>query len=132
MINPDRPTAQQLVDAAFAYVYTDPYRLVQDAAKEHTIANMGQSLEELVTRAHCSLARPEGIVSSAYSALASDCAMEEVDIDDERLSWVKDARRDVALVQKKGLPLTLANVRHAFEFTGPFEKKGAKKKGAKK
>lgn len=120
----DKTKAQ--IDAAFDHVYTDIETFVKVCAREHTIANLGQSLEELSRRAFTS--SPERLVDNCYSCLYQDCESDEMadGIQEEYLSWLKDARRDAQKVLKAGLPLTLRNARDAFELKGPFAAKAKK------
>jgi hypothetical protein len=115
---------KNLIAAAFAHVYTDVERFIRDQAKEHTIANLGQTLEDHV---HPGLsARPEQIIANAFSSLMSDFSCEDEtgdSVEDEMRVWLGQAKRDTALIQKKGLPLTMENARLAFERKGPFAKK---------
>ncbi len=115
---------KQLIDAAFDHVYADTESYIRDIAREHTIANLGSSLEELVGR-HGNM-EPRYVIGAAFSCLANDHACEGLSLDPEYRSWLKDARRDAALVVKAGLPMTIRNARDAFEFKGPFAKKAKK------
>jgi uncharacterized protein YifE (UPF0438 family) len=109
-------------EAASSHVWTDFDKFVTMCAKEHAIANMGQSFEDL---AGYGANRPELIVEQAFSQLRNDCESDEMadGVWDEYKSWVKQAKKDATRVQKAGLPLTLANARLAFENKGPFAKK---------
>lgn len=108
---------------ALEHVWTDLEAFIKMCAKEHTIANLGQDLRDYV---HGTYRDPQYIVDGAYQQFLNDICTDDdmVDsIEDEYRSWLKDARRDALLVQKAGLPLTLANARMAFEKQGPFAKK---------
>lgn len=111
--------------AASNHVWTDFEKFVKMCAKEHAIANMGQCFEALSGN---SARNPELIVESAFSQLRNDCESDEMaeGVWEEYQSWLKDARRDALLVQKAGLPLTLANTQLAFNKQGPFAKKRSK------
>lgn len=121
----DKTKAQ--IDAAFDYVYEDVEAFVKVCAREHTIANLGQSLEDLARRAFSS--SPEHLVNNCYSTFYGDCESEEManGVTDEYRAWLKDARRDAQKVLKAGLPLTLKNARDAFELKGQFAKKAKKR-----
>ena len=128
MTNTTKPSKKDLIAAAFAYVYPDAEALIKDVAKEHTIANMGQNLEDFIVATEWLEKNPQQLVGSCYNSFYDQSESEEMaeGIEDERKSWLKQAKKDVALVQKKGLPLTLENVRLAFEKKGPFERKSKK------
>lgn len=120
-----KPTKKSIIAAAFAYVYPDAESLIKDVAKEHCIANMGQNLEDFITASEWLAKHPEQVISSCYSNFYGQSESDDMaeGIDEERRAWLKQAKKDVAAVQKKGLPLTMENVRLAFENKGPFEKK---------
>jgi hypothetical protein len=125
---------KQLVAGALAHVYTDVDRLIKAAAQEHTIANLGQSLEDHISSymADDYTKHPERLVPGAYSMLRQDCESDEMAgaIEDEYDSWLKQAKKDIVRVQAKNLPLTLENMRAAYMNEGPFagDRKPAKKK----
>jgi hypothetical protein len=121
-------TRKQLIEAAFKHVYPPGLveELISAAAAEHTIANLGQSLEQLISTGNDWGNVYTAIIPLAYARLREESASEGIDIEDEYQDWLKQARKDVAQVQKKGLPLTLENVRMAFEMKGPFAKKKKK------
>jgi hypothetical protein len=116
MIKPAKMPAEYMT-----HVWTDLEKFIQMCAREHTIANMGQEVEDFDTHG-----RPEHVVDNAYHQMLNDICTEDemVDgIEEEYRSWLKDARRDALRVQKAGLPLCLWNARLAFENKGPFAKK---------
>lgn len=128
-----------VIKAALDHVYTDEQKLIEDCAKEHAIANMGQTLKGIISSGYGgygtqSVARftknPEQLVSACYSAFYGGSESEEMadGIDCERRSFLKDSKRDVAKVKKAGLPLTIANVHLAFLSKPPFDKASAPKK----
>ena len=126
-----------VIKAALDHVYTDEQKLIEDCAKEHAIANMGQTLKGIISSgygAQSAIARftknPEQLVSACYSAFYGGSESEEMadGIDRERRSFLKDSKRDVAKVKKAGLPLTIANARLAFLNKPPFDKASAQKK----
>ena len=106
-------TTKENIAAAFAHVYTEADRLIQDVAKEHAIANMGQTLEEHLQRA----APPADVIAVCWSSFYGQSESVEMarDLDQERKGWLKQAKKDVATLVKKKLPLTLENARLAFE-----------------
>lgn len=107
------------------HVWTDLEKFVRMCAREHTIANMGQEVEDFDPGG-----RPEHVVDNAYQQMLNDICTEDemVDgIEDEYRSWLKDARRDALRVQKAGLPLTLENSRRAFMNEFPFAKGKSRK-----
>lgn len=103
------------------HVWSDLEKFIKMCAQEHTIANMGQEVENY------DLGWPaEDVVYHAFQQMLNDICTEDemVDgIEKEYRSWLKDARRDALRVQKAGLPLCLWNSRLAFENKGPFAKK---------
>jgi hypothetical protein len=108
---------------ALEYVWTDLEKFIKMCAKEHTIANMGYDLRDYVSGTYRD---PQYIVDQAYERFLNGiCADDDMvdGIEVEYRSWLEDARRDALLLQKAGLPLTLANTRMAFEKRGPFAKK---------
>ena len=111
------PAKQAIIDRALNHVYTDLETYVRDIAREHTVANMGQDLEWLMGSPSFYEKRPETLISGCYNQLRNDCESDEMadGIHDEYRSWVKDARRDAAIVQKNNLSLTIANAMLAFE-----------------
>jgi hypothetical protein len=124
-------TNKEIIDAAFAYVYPSAEELIKVAAKEHAIANMGQELADAFSGYGRGLfeSKPQELVPLRFSQLVGDCESDEMadGVDAEYREWLKTARKDVGRVQKAGLPLTLANVRDAFENKGVFAKKSKKK-----
>jgi len=116
-----KPSVKSLITQAFAVVYTDVDQLVKDQAMEHTIANMGQCLEDFAR----SSMPADRLIRLCYQDLRQQCESDEMadGIDEEYRDWLKEARKSVAMVQKKGLPLTLTNTRDAFERKGAFAAK---------
>lgn len=117
-------TKKELIDATFQFVFPTPEDLADAHAKEMTLSNMGQTLANYVDvpkrapTAHFL----RTLVTFAYADYFQGSESDEIAkcISDEHMSWVKDAKKDVAKVVKKGLPLTLANARLAWEEKGPF------------
>ena len=125
MPNLTREQKKETIEAAFNHVHTDVENLIKQAASEHAIANMGQVLEDFFPYGQPNL---EKFFSQCFSIFYQQSESDEMaeGLEAERKEWMKDAKRDVAAVQKKGLPLTMRNVRDAFEFKGPFAKKKKK------
>jgi hypothetical protein len=111
----------EFIAQALAYVYTDFDQYVKDQAKEHTIANLGQSLSD-----YGCYGKPEHLVASAFSQLRENYGMELGDdaagVDEEYRDWLKEAKKNCEKVRKAGLPWTLSNSRDAFEQRGAFAK----------
>lgn len=124
-----RPSKKQIIEAAFAHVYTDAEELIKDAAREHTIANLGQELEDFLQPSEYLLKNPQKVFHDCFNGLYSQSESDEMAdaLQEEYRDWQKRSRKDVEKVQKKKLPLTMTNVRLAFENKGPFEKKARKK-----
>lgn len=116
-----------IVALALNFVYTDIEKLIKAQAKEHTIANLGQSLTDggLQCSATFYEEHPEALINERFSQLMGDCESDEMTdcVEDEYRSWLKDARESALAVQKKNLPLTLQNTRDHFEKKGAFAKK---------
>jgi hypothetical protein len=123
---------KEIVALAFAYVYPNVDELIKAQAREHTIANMGFSVEQMLERFSLTGLEktPDRVIDLAWSGLMGDMESDEMadGVNDEYRAWLKDAKRDALLVQKAGLPLTLDNTRQAFEKTGQFAKKKSNKK----
>lgn len=120
-------TPKEAVQAAMTLVYEDFEAYVKDIAREHTIANLGQELED-----HCGSHNRDGkhVISSGFQQLREDCGETDESlqcVDDEYRSWLKEARKDAEKVRSAGLPLTIENSRLAFLKQGPF----ARPKGQK-
>ncbi len=81
---------------------------------------MGQDASEILTRTGA--VTPEDAHWTAYDILARDCSSEDVDIEDEYHGWVKEGKKVLEALKKKGLPLTVENGCYAFNKTGPFER----------
>lgn len=112
---------QEFLAACMSFVHADFEQYVRTIAMEHTIANLGQELGELVAVGGL-WCRPEDGVRQAYRQLIGDCESDEMaeGVEEEYRSWLKDARADAQRVRDAGLPLTLENARLAFERKGPF------------
>lgn len=82
--------------------------LIKATAVRHTILNLGQNWPEV----------------SRLEELAEDDEMYN-GVLAEYKDWLKDAKKEVKMVVKAKLPLTLANTELAFNRKGPFE--GVKK-----
>lgn len=121
------PTIKQIIAAAITYVYSDVDDLVQDAAKDHAMANMGHVLGDFINVSEWLSNHPEYVISFSWGNLMGLSENDESG-NDERKGWLEQAKKDVAAVQKKKLPLTMENARLAFKCKGPFEKKTRIKK----
>ncbi len=88
-----------------AEVHSSEESLVKATALRHTILNLGQNWPE-ITR----------LDQLAESDEMYDGVMEEYK------SWLKDSKKEVTMVVKAKLPLTLANTELAFTRKGPFAK----------
>lgn len=124
-------TKQEMIDGAFQFVFATAEALVKAHAQEMTLGNMGQSLVDYVyppkvspTRADPPVPDLSSVVSRAFNEFYQGSESDEIAqcISDELHDWMKSAKKDVAKVVKKGLPLTLANARLAWEEKGPFAK----------
>ena len=111
-----------LVAAAMAHVYTVDDELVQDFARESCIANMGQSLTDYIGQFRNN--DTGKLVRYAYDAFYQQSESDEMArmLDDERKSFLKDAKKCLAQVKKAKQPLTLGNMRDAYLGQGPFKK----------
>lgn len=107
-----------LIAAAFDLVYTDEEKFVEDLAKEHAIVNMGQELDDFV-RAGMT---PETLVSRCYNDFYHSSESDEMadGLAEEKNHFRKDAKRQLAMIKKKGLPLTFDLARDAFLNKGVF------------
>lgn len=119
-------TRKEAVAIIFSHVFTSPEEFAKNVATEHAIANMGQSLEDLISSPEWAVKRPQDAILNAWSQFASDAAGEGIDIEDERRSWKKEGEKTAKAVQKAGLPMTMENARLFFEKKGPFAKKTKK------
>lgn len=111
---PNKIKKSELVTQAMNVVYTDWEKYLRDIAREHTIANMGQDLESLMQGCR---EVPEHVISDAFNQLRNDCESDEMadGVDEEFRSWLKQAKKDAAVVKKLGLPWTIDNSRLVFE-----------------
>lgn len=113
-------TKANVLKAAQEYEWDDADALVKAIAQEHTILNLGATVEEYIY----GNVEPSRVISTAFHGMRQAYGSEGEElldgIEDEYRSWVKNARKDVATIEKLGLPLTLANARRAFE--GEFKK----------
>lgn len=111
---------QVIVSAAMNMVYSDVEKFIIDAAKEATIANLGHELYDFIY----SNQKPETVIARVFISIREQYAIEVGDdgngVIDEYKNWLKISKKNVKAVQKKGLPLTLANVRLASDRNGPF------------
>jgi hypothetical protein len=112
---------KQAIETAMDHVFTDVEALIKNVAAEHAVINMGQELTD-----HFPYGSPDpsrllyACYQNFYQASESDEMADGTQ--DEYRSWLKQSKKDVAKVQKKGLPLTPRNVRAAFLNEGPFAK----------
>jgi hypothetical protein len=88
-------------------VHQNVESLIKAAAERHTVLNLGQNWPE-----------------DTYWRLRSEAETEDVAdaIVDEYKSWLKDAKKEAAMVVKAKLPLTLESMELAFNKKGPFAK----------
>jgi hypothetical protein len=89
-------------------VHPNVEMLIKSAAERHTVLNLGCNWPE-----------------DTYYKLRSEAESDEVHeaIVDEYKSWLKDAKKEAAMVVKAKLPLTLNSMELAFMKKGPFEVK---------
>ena len=113
---------KKAIEAAFDHVHTDVERLIKQAASENAVVNMGQSIEDWFPYFDPG---PETLLERCFSNFYQSSESDEMaeGLEDERRAWVKTAKRDVAAVQKKKLPLTVRNVQDACFKRGAFAKK---------
>ena len=114
------PQLLSAIEAAFSHEYTDFDAYVKDIAREHTIANMGQSIEDY---AH-DRDQPDKLISRAWSGFYNIAESQEMadGFDEEYRSWLKTAKKDAMRVKRAKLPLTLVNARKSFMNEEPFKK----------
>lgn len=120
----NNPTAiKNAIALAEEHVHASEEALVEQCAAEHTVANMGMYIEELLE--YALLDRPQNLFYSAFNNLYQQSESDEIADGTmaEYKSWLKQAKKDVARVKKAKLPLTFKNVRMAFDNEGPFAKK---------
>lgn len=88
-------------------VHTNVESLIKAAAERHTVLNLGANWPE-----------------DTYYRLRSEAESDEVHegIVEEYKSWLKDAKKEAAMVVKAKLPLTLESMELAFMKKGPFAK----------
>lgn len=112
-----------LIKAAFKHEYNTVEELAEVQAMEHTIANLGQAVEDFMS----THSKPQDVVKHAFlgmrEAVGSELGDDAQGVDEEKKDWFKEATKNAKAVKAKGLPLTLENTRHAFERTGPFATK---------
>lgn len=118
------------IDAALDFVHTDEENLAKQVAAEHALINMGMTVEDYCT--YQSPNRPESFLYGCFNSFYQQSESDEMAEGtwDEYRSWIKQAKKDIALVKKEKLPLTARNVRAAFLLEGPFKKYA--KKGKKR
>jgi hypothetical protein len=85
-------------------VHATEESLIKATAVRHTVINLGQNWPEIMH----------------LTQLAESDEMYDGVIDEYK-SWLKDAKKEVKMVVKAKLPLTLANTELAFSRKGPFE-----------
>ena len=121
MPQPTKTEIKAAIEAAFDHVHTDIDHLIKQVAGEHALINMGMTLEENLG---WYLPESKDVLYSAFNSLYQQSESDEMadGTMDEYKSWVKQAKKDVALVKKAKLPLTPRNVRAAFLKEGPFKK----------
>jgi hypothetical protein len=121
MPQPTKTEKLAAIEAALDHVHTDVEVLIKQCASEHAVINMGQSLEDWFPYGTPSPERLfEQCFSNFYQASESDEMAEGTE--DERRSWMKTSKKDVAKVKKAKLPFTVRNVRAAFLCEGPFKR----------
>jgi hypothetical protein len=85
-------------------VHATEESLIKATAVRHTVINLGQNWPEIMH-----------LTQLAESDEMYDGVL------DEYKSWLKDAKKEVKMVVKAKLPLTLASTELAFSRKGPFE-----------
>lgn len=110
----DKASVKELREKLESRVYTNADELVKAAAEKHTVLNLGSSWPE-----------------TSFQQLKQDSESDEIyqGCIEEYKEWLGEARKELAVLVKLGLPLTLANMDHAFMKTGPC--KTTKKKVSK-
>ena len=98
---------KEIVSRAFAVVYTDEKKFIDDVAYEFTIGNVGKSVEELLDYANeAMLEKPEGVIARAWSSF-----IHEVESDEEYdgmmaelRAWKKEAVKMANAIKKLNPP----------------------------
>lgn len=108
----EKSSVKELREKLESRVYTNADELVKAAAEKHTVLNLGSSWPE-----------------TSFQQLKQDSESDEIyqGCIEEYKEWLGEARKELAMLVKVGLPLTLANMDHAFMKTGPFAKSTKKK-----
>ena len=113
------------IELAMTHLYTNEEEFMKVVAMEFTIANLGRSLEE--TRMVRVTDNPANLVSLCYNQVDSDYGMEGVEIEPERKSWLKDAKKIVATLKKHGMSFTLINAHDVAENASKYSKVAKKR-----
>ena len=118
------PTKQALIALAYAHVYEDAEQLIQDFTRTFALTNSGQVLTDYVSSPSLAQRHPGSILRGCWSSFYGQAEGDEMaaGMEAERKSWLKDAKRCVKAVQKKGLPLTMKNAEDAWSNRGAFAK----------
>lgn len=115
-----------VIELVYSVVYTDVEAYTKDIAREHTILNMGQSLENSIqgpADMYVKLAERRQFISYAFNRwMECEEGMEDA-YNKEYKSWVSHAKKQVKEIQKAGVPLTLQSARDHWERKGAFAKK---------
>jgi len=121
MPQPTKSEKLAAIEAAYDYVHTDVEHLIKQVAGEHAVVNMGMTLEDQLS---WYVPKPDDLLYSCFNNFLQQSESDEMERGtmQEYKSWVKQAKKDVALVKKAKLPLTARNVRAAFLHEGPFKK----------
>lgn len=122
-----RDEKKAAIEAAYDFVHTDIEQLHRQCTSEHGIINMGQ---EVMDHFPYGTPDPGRLFQQAWSNFYQSSESDEMaeGLEAERKFFNKDVTRDIKLVQKEGLPLTVRNCRAAFLYEGPFKKYAKKAK----
>lgn len=116
-------TKQELLQAALSHPHPTPAALAEAFARQCAVENMGQRLIDLVTEPRPG-STPDlaDVVPRAYNRFYHEMENDEQadGLNEERKSFLKDARRAARKVRDAGLPLTLANADLAWNEKAPF------------
>lgn len=111
---------QQVINAALDHVFGAVTLLVQAFAMRFALENWGQRLvHHLPPR--CT---PDRVYSACWNSLYQGSESDDMaaGLEDERAHWAKEGERVVAMVQAKGLPLTMRNAENAWYEREDFAK----------
>jgi len=111
---------QQVIDAALDHAFAAVGLLVQAFAMRFALENWGQRLiHHLPPR--CT---PDRVYSACWNSLYQGSESDDMaaGLELERAHWTKEGKRVAAMVQAKGLPLTMRNAEDAWYERGAFAK----------